>query len=283
MPAAAAAQTAVGASSIAVYPSIIQTVITPGQTSSFTLTANNSSASPVPIYVSAETFSDHGYQDSPAVQWIHISQTDLILEPNQPASDTITVSPPANAEAGGHYLTIYFTPLVPISALQNRGSYAIPRLGVLTFLIVNGAIHEQAQLGNLQGPHQAQSGPLNFNFTFHNKGNVHLLPRGELTIFRAGKPVDHVPIDQRVVLPHQNTSFNLSWNKPAWLAHYTVRATLVYGAKNIHLNSNTVSVWVIPWLTIGLLTIGSLGLVGFVLKTHRRWRAALKIIFTRNT
>jgi len=219
-----------------------------------------------------------------ASQWFTIDEPDFILQPDQTRTVQGTIKPPTNASPGGHYATIFFQPLVPQEALSPSTAYVSARVGALAFLIVRGDIVQKASLeGGLRAPSMTRHGPVDFAFTVHNAGNVHLMPSGKLVVYDwHGKQVDTLTIPARIVLPDASKEYSLHWQPPSPLGKYHAMLSLSYSTERTGLSAG-VSVWVVPWLELLVGTILLPAVLWFTVKTRRRWRRAWHALRGRYT
>ncbi|HEX5455989.1 MAG TPA: hypothetical protein VFW77_01345 [Candidatus Saccharimonadales bacterium] len=280
LPARQAGADAPGASALAVTPSIVQRIVDPGGKDTFQLQIINVTGQALPVHLSAEPLNSSEYKDDPVQKWLSFAESDIILKPGKIYTEKITVNPPTNAEPGGHYASIYITPLVPVGAISSMQTRQIVRVSVTAFIIIKGDTREDEKLESFKIDHSFQeSAPVNFSLRLKNTGNVHLLSHGKVHIYDGiGKQIAEINMPDTVVLPGTGKTVHISWDKP-WLAgHYSAKVEITYGVKHTVLKSDKVSFWVIPWLPLILITIaGGLGLY-IIRRTYRRWGRALKAL-----
>jgi hypothetical protein len=265
---------------LAVTPSIVQRIVGPGGKNTFELQIINVTGQALPVHLSAEPLDGTQYQDDPVQKWLSFSEPDIILKPRRIYTEKVTVSPPPDAEPGGHYASIYITPLVPVDAISSMQTRQIVRVSVTAFVVVKGDIREQEMLRSFGADHYIQqSSPIDFSLRLKNTGNVHLLSHGKVYIYDGlGRQIEVINMPDTVVLPGTERTVHVSWDKP-WLAgHYSARAEITYGTKHKVLKSAQTSFWVIPWLPI-ILTIIVAGFIIYIIRrTHRRWWRAIKAL-----
>lgn len=292
-PLAAAAQTLSSASSgqssksaLAVSPAIIEEVLKPGVTTEYVLRISNLTNFPLPIsgtiknFVPIEELEDRSKQSLyDASQWFRISEPDFILQGNQTKTVKISITPPATAEPGGHYATVYFQPLLPAGALTPATAYLTARVGSLAFLILPGETRKSLAIKNLSGPNVHQSGPIRFEALLANRGGVHLNPNGQVVIRDwRGKVVAQPKANYGVILPGTQKSYIATWQKPHLFGKYTATFEAAYGSGLDKLVSQTQTFWIIPWgLLLGVLLPLTL-IVVTALRTRGRWKKAWRIL-----
>ncbi len=285
---AGAAQTSAQSdnSALAVTPSIVDRVIAPGGSEKFNLQIFDVIGEPVPVQLSVAPLQAGGYTyiNDPIVNWLTFSQQDIILQPNSATNETVTIHPPAKAEPGGHYATIYVTPLVPVDTLKSGQTHQIVRIGVMLSVIVEGKIVEHESLNKFKvASHFQQSAPVNFSFTLHNSGNIHLLSAGRIIIYNySGKQIASVNLPYKVTLPKSTKVLNASWNKSWAIGYFSAQAEEVYGPHHIAVFSQKVHFWIVPWLPISIYVVLTLLLIYFIKRTHSRWTRAARALFKKS-
>ncbi|MDP2873839.1 MAG: hypothetical protein Q8N84_00900 [bacterium] len=275
-------------SALGVSPAIFELVLEPGEEKTETLRVFNVTNFPLPIKASVKNFTPK--EDIPeeakkifdASAWFTIEPTDFILQPKENKIITLTISPPKEAEPGGHYATIYFQPLLPVEVLSPQTAYLTARIGVLSFLVVKGEIQEKASLASWQTESFRQFGPVNFNLQLKNEGNVHLLPAGEVTIWNwQNKEVAKIPLSPSQILPQTTKNFASSWPKKYPLGKFLAQAKLSFGSEQQPIISEKISFWIVPWLplSIGVLLLTVTLLLLIIMR--RRLKLAWSVLLGR--
>lgn len=276
------AQQASSKSALAVSPAINEQVLDPGKPSTTTVRVTNITRVPLPIKSSVKNLilneqlpSGASKQIYDASAWFTVNPADFILQPNETKSVTVTINTPSQATPGGHYATVYFQPLVPEEALSPSTTYLNARVGVLSFLIVKGDIHERAGVAGLGVPKLQQFGPIQIRVPVRNEGNVHVLPKGTVTIkdYR-GRNVASLPLSKGMVLPNTTRSFYVNWNNKGSIGPFTISAEIRYGQDETVIHVKPVKVWILPWVPLTIAVVCGMLLLWFVVRTRRRWKAA---------
>ena len=257
------AQTDNPSSALGVSPAIIEEVLSPGQSTTVPVTVFNLTNIPLPIRGAVRSFIDtpdnlslEKLEVFDSSNWFSLSQSDFILQPNQERTLTVTITPPENAEPGGHYATIYFQPLIPQSALSTRSLYVSNRVGVLAFLILPGDISEKLTVSTIKTPEFTQYGPIEITVTLTNSGNIHAFPSGIITITNMfGKESAQIPITPGFVLPDSSRDFITWWEKGLLFGKYSIRFSGTYGNDQQTLESQPYSLWVIPIIPTTFLSL----------------------------
>ncbi len=99
-------------SALSASPAILETVLDQKQPTITTVTIQNNTNFPLPIkgsvsaFLSTESIPDKNKDTFNASRWFTLDPADFILQPNEVKKVTVTITPPRDAEPGGHYATI---------------------------------------------------------------------------------------------------------------------------------------------------------------------------------
>lgn len=282
-----AQESAASASALAVSPAILEQVLEPGKPAAFTLQVSNITNFPLPVKAMVRNF----VVQSPdlektererldASQWFTIQEPDFILQPKQTRTVKGILQPPADAEPGGHYATIYFQPLIPQQALSPATAYMNSQVGVLAFLIVKGDITRTVEYANnLHAPNLVQGGPVNFTFSLRNTGSVHAMPTGKLSLYDSqGRLAHQLALPINVILPDGTKEYTLAWENAPAIGMYRAELEVTYSSDAPPLPKQSVTVWIVPWISITAGLIIGVAILVFIIKTRHRWRKAWRAL-----
>ena len=198
------------AAGVAISPPKFEFEADPGQVINAIVKITNHENSPLTFSVSAQDFVSSGESGQPTfinpeentadislANWIVINNNEPVtIKSEEKREVPFTINVPQNAEPGGHYGTIFFSPAAPINA---DGQVAVKqKIGSLILIRVSGKIVEKGEL-SVFGTYdkEIKSGdllkkssnffygklPVNFVLRYENKGNIHLKPQGKIEIF----------------------------------------------------------------------------------------------------
>ncbi len=273
---------------LGVDPFLIELEMEPGQTLqraikitnttntslSFNPTVNDfmvESGTGQPLFLNSNEKNDERYSLS---NWITVKNLSSLTVPAYSQIEvSFNISPPKNAEPGTHYGGILFGQK---SQVDGSGSAVEHKAGVI--ILVNlGKAEQQVKVENFSASQKFyKTSEVEFITGLYNLGNVHLRPKGEVTIRNIfGRSVSQVPInrDASIILPDQLRNFTSNFNPSFAFGRYTAEAIIFYGDPKIELRANTVF-WVIPvkQIIIGLSGIILLGIMLYLLiKSYNRY------------
>ncbi|MCX6727595.1 MAG: hypothetical protein NTX11_02165 [Candidatus Saccharibacteria bacterium] len=187
--------------------------------------------------------------------WVSLPPS-IVLKSKESRVINATVNVPNDAEAGGHYGVIRFSGVAP--GEENANVSIAASVGVLVLARVNGTISESLKLKDFYAEHNGkktsllQNGPLQIVERVENNGNVHVKPKGTITVKNMfGSTVLTTPISDpaKNILPNSNRKFSQEIKQKWMFGRYTARLDATYGYGNKVL-SGSFSYWVIPYKLI---------------------------------
>jgi hypothetical protein len=197
----------------------------------------------------------------------------LVLKPKEIESLSVTIKVPDNASPGSYYGVVRFTAVPP--ELEGTGVSLSASLGSLIFVRVNGDAKESMGIEEFYASKDGKRGwlfesnPIDFVERLKNTGNVHLQPRGQITIYDMfGNTVTAIIVNQppHNVLPASIRKFEQSLGDTELgdrnlFGRYTAELTIAYGEDEQQTITEKVTFWVIPWKLIAGIIV--LLIVGF--------------------
>lgn len=111
--------------------------------------------------------------------WIQLDTKDVTLKPGESKTITATILNEASMKAGGHYAAILFTAGAKSSGAQVNLK---PVVTELLFVRKTGGDWQDISLADFDHPSGLWGLPSHINLKFENRGNVHVLPRGIVSI-----------------------------------------------------------------------------------------------------
>lgn len=230
----------------------------PGEIVTATVQVKNTSTTPKQVRTIVEDFviGEDGTQPIPVdsenenrwnlANWITLSAETQALEPSKVGVVQLTITVPTDAIPGGRYAMIMHSPLVTTDPASNSGTGISQRVGTLIYFLVEGEIHEEAYLKNIQSESFFEFGPVPFSFEIENRSDLHLHPNIQVEITNMlGKSSDHFVIESKNVFPGEQRAFEAAWNRKWGLGRYNALITTTYGQKG-NVVTGEFTFWIIP-------------------------------------
>ncbi len=186
--------------------------------------------------------------------WIETSGDNITVKRDTTALIPFTIHVPKDADPGGHYATI-LVGTSPSDIKGGSGAGVSSAISSLLFLRVPGNVIESGSIRDFYSEKSiVQSPESTFVLRFENKGNVHLVPQGQIVITNMwGKERGKIDINEQNtfgnVLPNSTRKFEFKWegeSNPFEVGRYQAVATLVYGADDRKTVYRSAYFWVIP-------------------------------------
>ena len=158
---------------------------------------------------------------------------------------------PEDARPGGRYIAISFEPtgaLPAYSGGEEEGVLGISqRIVGLVYVRVSGPITENAFIEKFETPSFVQFGPIRTTFSILNKGDYHIIPKGQVTLTDPlGTRVDSKLLDSKNIFPDVSRDYEQSLGGKWLIGRYKIDLTASYGDSGRVLN-HTAYVWAFPW------------------------------------
>ena len=206
-------------------------------------------------------------------EWITPAVGELRVPAEQTVEIPFSITVPSEAPPGGHYAAV----LVGTKSLSNdTGVTQVETSQVVTslvFLRVTGEVIESGQIREFRATNFISERPeVSFELRFENKGNVHILPQGEIKVLNMwGQERGIIPVNRQTmfgnVLPESVRKYSFTWMGEWSLAdmgRYTAIATLAYGDDERQFASSETSFWVVPWRIFGVVLLSLIAFVLFI-------------------
>ena len=206
--------------------------------------------------------------------WMQVRPETATIPSGKEVKFTYTITPPVNAEPGGHFGSVVFA-TVP-TAIGNTGAAVSQEIASLFLARIPGNAQESALVESFTSDKPFyEFGPVTFTMRVKNNGNVHIQPFGAIEITdMLGKKVD-VPITPTNVLPNAVRKISTVFKSKLLIGKYKATIIASYGSKNQPLEG-TVIFYAFP-IRYALLALAIL-LVLFVMR--KRLLKAVKTLIT---
>jgi hypothetical protein len=283
------AQSNPNAITISISPPVFELSANPGEKIKNEIRVTNLSDKSLEIFVDKRNFTALGEEGGvdlteddtsySLASWVSVDKSKVVIPANKSEVFKFTISVPANAEPGGHFGSLVFKTQAKTNE-GNTGAAVGQEVGALLLVKIAGDIREEVSVASFETQKGLyEKGPVTFDTRAENTGNVHLKPRGTITITNIfGGEVATIQLDERNVLPGAIRKVETEWNDSSLrFGRYNATLSLVYGAEGTIVNSST-SFFIFPYKLVlaVLVVLGGLAYVGYRYKD--RFREAYKVL-----
>jgi hypothetical protein len=286
--------------SLTVSPALFQLSLTPGESLSSSINVINNNSYAVDLYASSMNFEVKGEDGKgnfiplsgnattsySLASWLTVPKEPIHILAEKTGAIPFTLHIPKDAEPGGHYGAILTgnQPNVKTSGNAVKISSSISTL----FLVkVTGEMIEKGGIRELSLDKNFYQEPkVKFTLRFENKGNVHLIPRGEIAIYNMwgkerGKILVNQDSDFGNVLPMSIRKFAFEWtgeNNFFEVGRYKAVAGVSFGDVTKQTDYREVYFWVIPLAPLAKILTFLIVFIAFLVWSIKRYiRRALSL------
>jgi hypothetical protein len=267
-----------------VHPSNFDITLTPGSQTTETVYLVNRTKNPEPIKVELRNFTAQGVEGGvnlttddttySLAKWISVSPETAVIAPNQSQAFTFTITPPANAEPGGHYGSLVFA-TDPSQKVNGTGAVLSEEVASLILARIPGNVTEDASIVSFApGQNFYEFGPVTFNMLVKNTGGVHIQPQGEVVVKGTFGDTYNVSLKPYNVLPGASRMIPVLLTNKLLIGRYTAQLVAAYGDKNKQLSAST-EFYAFP-VRYGVIV---LVILFFLFLVRKRIGKALKALF----
>jgi hypothetical protein len=188
-----------------------------------------------------------------AAKWITPLNTQITVPSNDYVAVNIAVNPPQEIGACGHYAIVYFEPFEgnlsgAANAQTKSESSVINKIGALINLrTASQNCKQDMSVLSFTTPSFLEYGPIPVDFDLFNKGDVHIVPVGSVSINNViNAQVGITAIKEQRIFPETAKSYEVVVGQKYMIGRYLVTLQGTYGDSNLPF-SKTSYVWVFPW------------------------------------
>ena len=273
------------ANTLRVSPVRTDIVVNPGESRTVPTTITNLTAADITVRPTTNDFVASDESGTPSLildetQFAPSHSLKRFMGPLQevtvPANGAVTVdvviTVPANADAGGYFGAVRFSPTTPDGGGQVNLSASVASLILLT---VPGEVTEKLTLTNFEAQQGGRTNSVFFDdkdlsvlTRFTSESGIQLGPVGKISVKKGDKVVYEVDFNNKnprdMILPDSARRWNVPLEEVSGFGHYTVVSTFTYGSGNQTVEGET-SFWVIPWFVIAIAAGGLIVLIGAII------------------
>jgi hypothetical protein len=171
-----------------------------------------------------------------ASSWIKVLPESLAVAPKQTADIVLSINVPQDALAGGHYAGVLYqgsgTPPKIGSGGVGAGTGIQQIVGTLVYLTVEGPVSEKALVKRFEAPSFLEFGPVSFTTEILNQSDLHITPKGQITIKNMlGKVETVMPLEERNIFPGASFVYQNTWNSKYLIGRYQAELSAAYGSQ----------------------------------------------------
>lgn len=252
----------------------ISAQINPGQRSEGTTQVINQSNVPLTFKVSTQDYTVSDTKGTPsllppstlnnkysAAAWIAIYPEIFTLKPAQKETLNYVIQAPGNASPGGHYAALVYQPVVQ-NTTNATGGVVNTQIGSLFYVTVNGPVHEQAQVTKFFANAFQEYGPVNILTQIKNLGDLHINPKGAITVSGLFANNKVLPLDSHNIFPGGVArDYQNSFNGAFLIGRYKAELLASYGVNNNLPLSASIYFWVFPWRLVVVVILIILAII----------------------
>jgi hypothetical protein len=208
-------------------------------------------------------------------QYVTLGQDRLVVDPKSTTKIPVTITNKESLSPGGHYGAILVT---PTKVGDNPSKVEINQIiSSLLFVTKQGGAIYQLNLQNYQLKTHIFSPPTSVDLRFQNAGNVHLIPRGMITITDPrGVIVRRGFINEgsAIVLPETFRKLSVplrTVNRAWWPGIYHVTMSYRFDGQETNLTKQLSFYYINGWYIVAAIVIMALIILAIVLKPVRRF------------
>jgi hypothetical protein len=199
-----------------------------------------------------------------AAAWMGVTPQTFTIQPKKRQNLNYFIQIPGNAKPGGHYAAVVFVPVNEKVAVGNTGSQVNGQIGTLFSVAVSGPIKENASITKFFANTFQEYGPVNILSQIKNHGDLHIKPKGYVTVSDMLGRKAILPLKEFNIFPQAARDYENQFGTGFMIGRFKAELLASYGVSNNLPLTATVYFWIFPWkiVTITILIIIAL-ILGF--------------------
>lgn len=228
---------------LVVHPSNLEVNLTPGKPTKGTVFLKNTTDKPMTIQVTIKNFTAQGEEGAidltsnntpfSLASWIKVTPEKVDVPAGKEVAFDYTITPPANAEPGGHFGSLVFGTVPSTKIAGGAGSAVSQEVAALILAKVPGNAKEDAVLESITTDKPFyEFGPVTFTLRIKNNGGVHIQPFGAVEVVDMfGRKVD-ASLTPTNILPSAVRRVEAKLSTHLLIGKYTAKVIASYGSQN---------------------------------------------------
>jgi len=188
-----------------------------------------------------------------AAAWLGVTPSTFTILPHQKQELNYFLQVPLDAAPGGHYAAVIYEPTQTIP-VEGTGTGVQTQIGTLFYLGVKGPITEAAN-AVMSAKGFSEYGPVKVQTEIFNNGDLHIKPKGEITVTNIFGQRTILPLEEHNIFPEKSFLNENSFGTKFMLGRYTARLSATYGRDNNLPLVAVVSFIVFPWKIATVITL----------------------------
>lgn len=271
--------------SLTAIPPRLEVTAKPGETIQETIKVRNDSNTKLVIQSQVKDFIVVDNQGTPKqvdekvsgrwslASWITVSPLKTVIKPKTAQVQSLVITVPPDALAGGHYALISHSPVTKGLIGQETGAKVNQKVGTLVYLKVAGDISEDASLIHFEtDKNLAEYGPIKLKTEIKNLSDIHISPQGKITIYNTLNQAAAVfPLEKVNIFPFQSRVYQNTFPGKWHFGRYKAVLEAAYGSRGKVL-TGLIYFWIVPWKLIASIAFALAGVLFIAWMIHRRQR-----------
>jgi hypothetical protein len=250
-----------------------------------TVTLDNTTDQPLTIQAVLRNFTANGEEGAVSLtnedtgyslaKWIQVTPNTVTIPAHMSQDFTFSITPPANAEPGGHYGSIVFS-TIPGQTNKGTGASVSEQVASLILYRIPGNTDDNANVESFTTDKNFyEFGPVTFDLRVQNLGQVHIQPLGQVIVTGTFGDKYILNIQPYNVLPTAIRRIPIIFSKKLLFGKYTAHLVAAYGSTNKQLTADT-EFYAFP-VEYGIIV---LVIIVFLFLIRKRLGKAFKAILT---
>ncbi len=189
-----------------------------------------------------------------ASSWIGVYPSKFTVGSHQKQLLNYFIQIPSNARPGGHYAGVLYSPTGSIN-LKSTGTAVNTQAGTLFYVGVNGPIKESATVTKFFTNNFQEYGPVNILTQIKNFGDMHIRPKGYITVSDMLGRKAILPLTEYNIFPQAAREYQNAFGGKLMIGRFKAELLASYGANNNLPLVATVYFWVFPWKIAAVISL----------------------------